>query len=138
MPDFIARGNAEFNAWQANFVNYANLNLPNLDLVILDSTSIFSAQPAWKSNLTGHIAAGQRPIGAGDDGRKSNDAGSIDPRPRAPLTAQSLRQRRRGARRWASPCRTPARRPQPPRTRGPFVRSIPARHLMDRPFLRVT
>jgi len=57
MPDYIPASDAEFNAWQANFVNYANLNLANLGLVILDLTSIFSAQAAWTPSLTAHIAA---------------------------------------------------------------------------------
>jgi hypothetical protein len=57
MPDYIPASDAEFNAWQANFVNYANLNLANLGLVILDLTSIFSAQAAWTPSLTAHVAA---------------------------------------------------------------------------------
>ena len=57
MPDYIPGGDADFNAWQANFVTYANANLANLGLVILDLTSIFSAQAAWTPSLTAHVAA---------------------------------------------------------------------------------
>ena len=57
MPDYIPGGDADFNAWQANFVNYANANLANLGLVIVDLTSIFSAQAAWTPSLTAHVAA---------------------------------------------------------------------------------
>ncbi|MEK7710360.1 MAG: hypothetical protein AAB341_00555 [Planctomycetota bacterium] len=40
--DYIPRGDAEFNAWQANFVTYANANLVNLGLVIGDLTTILN------------------------------------------------------------------------------------------------
>ena len=55
--DYIPASDAEFNAWQANFVNYANLNLANLGLVPPDLMSIMSAQGAWTPSLTAHIAA---------------------------------------------------------------------------------
>ena len=55
--DYIPHGDDEFNAWQANFVTYANANLANLGLTILDLTSIFSAQAAWTPSLTAHVAA---------------------------------------------------------------------------------
>ena len=32
--DYVPRGDADFNAWQANFVTYANANLANLGLAI--------------------------------------------------------------------------------------------------------
>ena len=55
--DYIPRGDADFNAWQANFVTYANANLANLGLAIPDLMSILSAQGAWTPSLTAHVAA---------------------------------------------------------------------------------
>ncbi|MBU0717320.1 MAG: hypothetical protein KJ749_03650 [Planctomycetes bacterium] len=55
--DYIPRGDAEFNSWQANFVTYANANLVNLGLVIGDLTTILIAQLSWTPSLTAHIAA---------------------------------------------------------------------------------
>ena len=55
--DYIPRGDADFNAWQANFVTYANANLANLGLVLPDLLSILSAQAAWTPSLTAHVAA---------------------------------------------------------------------------------
>jgi len=55
--DYIPRGDADFNAWQANFVTYANANLVDLGLAPLDLISIISAQAAWTPSLTDHVAA---------------------------------------------------------------------------------
>ena len=55
--DYIPRGDADFNAWQANFVTYAIANLADLGLVIADLTSILMAQVAWTPSLTAHVAA---------------------------------------------------------------------------------
>ena len=55
--DYIPRGDDAFNAWQANFVTYANANLANLGLVLPDLISILSAQAAWTPSLTAHVAA---------------------------------------------------------------------------------
>ena len=55
--DYIPRGDAEFNAWQANFVNYASANLADLGLALPDLISILSAQGAWTPSLTAHVAA---------------------------------------------------------------------------------
>jgi hypothetical protein len=55
--DYIPRGDAEFNGWQANFVSYANTNLVALGLVAGDMTPITTAQTAWTSGYTAHIAA---------------------------------------------------------------------------------
>jgi len=57
MPDYIPGGDAEFSAWQANFVTYANANLAALGLVAADLTPIIAAQPAWTGSLTAHVAA---------------------------------------------------------------------------------
>jgi len=55
--DYIPRGDAEFNGWQANFVSYANANLVALGLVAGDMTPITTSQTAWTSGYTAHIAA---------------------------------------------------------------------------------
>ena len=55
--DYISGGDDAFNAWQANFVNYANANLASLGLVVPDLISILSAQAAWTPSLTAHVAA---------------------------------------------------------------------------------
>ena len=55
--DYIPHGDADFNAWQANFVTYANANLANLGLVLPDLVSILTAQTAWTPSLTAHVAA---------------------------------------------------------------------------------
>ncbi len=55
--DYIPRGDDAFNAWQANFVNYANANLADLGLIPPDLISITSAQGTWTLSLTAHVAA---------------------------------------------------------------------------------
>ena len=55
--DYIPRGDDEFNAWQANFVTYANANLANLGLAPPDLLSIMGIQSVWTPSLTAHVAA---------------------------------------------------------------------------------
>ena len=55
--DYIPRGDAEFNAWQANFVTYANANQLALGLVPADLTLIILSQPVWTLSFTAHVAA---------------------------------------------------------------------------------
>jgi hypothetical protein len=55
--DFIPRGDAEFNAWQANFVTYANANQLALGLIPADLTLIILSQPVWTLSFTAHVAA---------------------------------------------------------------------------------
>ena len=55
--DYIPRGDAEFNAWQANFVTYANANQLALGLVPADLTLIIVSQPVWTLSFTAHVAA---------------------------------------------------------------------------------
>ena len=72
MPDYIPASDAEFNAWQANFVTYANANLAALGLVAADLTPIVTAQPVWTGSLTAHVAAqanAQSKRAAKDDNR---------------------------------------------------------------------
>ena len=40
MPDYIPRGDAEFNGRLVNFVTYANANLAGLGLVSRDRTAV--------------------------------------------------------------------------------------------------
>ena len=55
--DYIPRGDGDFNVWQANFVTYANAHSADLGLVPPDLIPISSAQGAWTSSLTDHVAA---------------------------------------------------------------------------------
>ncbi len=43
MADYIPAADAEFNAWQQNFVTYANAHLVDLGLVAGDLTPITAA-----------------------------------------------------------------------------------------------
>jgi hypothetical protein len=54
--DYIPRSDAEFNAWQANFVASANANLAGLGLVAADLTPIITVQGAWSSAYSAHVA----------------------------------------------------------------------------------
>lgn len=47
MADYIPAPDAEFHAWQANFVSYANANLVALGLVAGDLTPVTTAQTGW-------------------------------------------------------------------------------------------
>lgn len=55
MPDYIPAPDAEFNAWQTNFVAYANANLAGLGLVAGDMTPITAAQTTWASTYPAHV-----------------------------------------------------------------------------------
>src|SRR3972149_11878448 len=55
--DYIPRGDAEFNAWQANFVTSATANQLALGLVPADLTLIILSQPVWTLSFTAHVAA---------------------------------------------------------------------------------
>ena len=57
MADYIPGPDASFQAWQANFVAYANANLASLGLVAADMAPITAAQGTWGSAFPGHIAA---------------------------------------------------------------------------------
>lgn len=59
MADYIPGPDADFNAWLANFVTYANANLAALGLVAADMTPITTTQTAWGTGFTAHIAARQ-------------------------------------------------------------------------------
>lgn len=57
MADYIPGPDASFQAWQANFVTYANANLAALGLVAADMAPITAAQTPWSTGFTAHIAA---------------------------------------------------------------------------------
>jgi len=57
MPNFIPRGDAEFNAWQTNFVTYANVNHAALGLVPADLSLIIVTHPVWTLTFTPDVAA---------------------------------------------------------------------------------
>jgi hypothetical protein len=57
MADYIPGPDANFQAWQSNFVTYANANLAALGLVAADMAPITAAQAPWVSGFTAHIAA---------------------------------------------------------------------------------
>lgn len=57
MPDYIPAPDAEFNAWQQNFVTYASANLAGLGLVAGDMTPITAAQTTWASAYPAHVTA---------------------------------------------------------------------------------
>ncbi len=57
MADYIPGPDANFQAWQANFVTYANANLAALGLVAADMTPITSAQGVWTTAFPAHVAA---------------------------------------------------------------------------------
>jgi hypothetical protein len=59
MADYIPGPDASFQAWQANFVTYANANLAALGLTAADMAPITAAQAAWASAFPAHIAAKQ-------------------------------------------------------------------------------
>ncbi len=57
MADYIPGPDANFQAWQSNFVTYANANLAALGLVAADMTPVTTAQTAWNTAFPAHVAA---------------------------------------------------------------------------------
>ena len=57
MADYIPGPDASFQAWQNNFVVFANANLAALGLVAADMTPVTTAQTAWSTAFPAHIAA---------------------------------------------------------------------------------
>jgi hypothetical protein len=55
--DYIPHPDGDFNAWQANFVTYANANLAALGLVALDMAPVTTAQTAWGTAYPAHVSA---------------------------------------------------------------------------------
>lgn len=57
MADYIPGPDGNFQAWQANFVTYANANLAALGLVAADMTPVTAAQATWTTAFPAHVAA---------------------------------------------------------------------------------
>mgnify|MGYP001289246088 FL=1 len=57
MADYIPGPDASFQAWQSNFVTYANANLAALGLTAADMTPITAAQGVWTTAFPAHVAA---------------------------------------------------------------------------------
>ena len=57
MADYIPGPDASFQAWQSNFVTYANANLVALGLVAADMVPITTAQTSWATAFPAHIVA---------------------------------------------------------------------------------
>ena len=57
MADYIPGPDASYQAWQSNFVTYANANLAALGLVAADMAPITAAQTTWTTAFPAHVAA---------------------------------------------------------------------------------
>lgn len=57
MADYIPGPDANFQAWQTNFVTYANANLAALGLTAADMTPITAAQSGWATAFPAHVTA---------------------------------------------------------------------------------
>ena len=57
MADYIPGPDGSFQAWQSNFVTYANANLAALGLIAADMVPVTTAQTAWNTAFPAHIAA---------------------------------------------------------------------------------
>ncbi|MBX3395393.1 MAG: hypothetical protein KF841_08490 [Phycisphaerae bacterium] len=70
MADYIPAADAEFQAWQTNFVNYANANLAALGLTAADMAPIDTAQTEWESAYPAHVTA----VASAESARAAKDA----------------------------------------------------------------
>lgn len=70
MADYIPAPDAEFNSWQANFVDYANANLAALGLDAADMAPIDAAQGDWDVDFPAHVTA----VAAAESARAEKDA----------------------------------------------------------------
>ncbi|MBL0870350.1 MAG: hypothetical protein IBJ18_07235 [Phycisphaerales bacterium] len=57
MADYIPGPDANFQAWQSNFVTYANANLAALGLTAADMAPVTAAQSTWATAFPAHVAA---------------------------------------------------------------------------------
>ncbi|MFO0376588.1 MAG: hypothetical protein ACK51N_06025, partial [bacterium] len=57
MADYIPGPDASFQAWQSNFVTYANANLTALGLTAADLAPVTAAQGTWATAFPAHVAA---------------------------------------------------------------------------------
>lgn len=57
MADYLPGPDADYQAWVANFVTYANANLASLGLVAADMTPVTTGQTAFTTGFTAHVTA---------------------------------------------------------------------------------
>ena len=57
MADYIPGPDANFQAWQSNFVIYANANLVALGPTAFDMASITAAQTGWATAFPARVAS---------------------------------------------------------------------------------
>ena len=81
MADYIPGPDASFQAWQSNFVTYANANLAALGLVAADMVPITTGQTAWATAFPAHVAAVNAAKGAKQtkDESRAADVAAIRP-----------------------------------------------------------
>jgi len=64
MSDYLPRTDGDFNAWQVNFLTYANANLAALGLVAADLLPVSNAQTNWNTAYNTHVTAQAAAIAA--------------------------------------------------------------------------
>lgn len=57
MPDYIPAGDAQFHAWQNNFIVYVNNHLIDLGLVAGDVVDLNATAATWTTDYPAHTAA---------------------------------------------------------------------------------
>jgi hypothetical protein len=57
MADYIPGPDPFFQAWQSNYVTYANANLAATRFTAADMAPITSAQDGWATAFPAHVAA---------------------------------------------------------------------------------
>ncbi len=79
--DYIPSSDTGFQAWEQNFIAYANGHLAALGLVAGDLTAIIAAQTAFHGAFTAHIAAQAAAVSArvAKDARRSELDGLLRP-----------------------------------------------------------
>ncbi len=70
MADYIPAPDAEFNAWQTNFVSYAAAHLAELGLTQTDIDPIEDAQSEWETAYPAHVTA----VASAQSARAEKDA----------------------------------------------------------------
>lgn len=74
MADYIPAPDADFHAWQLNFVSYASANLAALGLVAGDLTPVTTAQSTWGTAYPAHVSAQGNAQGATQTKKNARDA----------------------------------------------------------------
>jgi len=72
--DYIPKGDADFNTWQANFINNLNANKADFGLTNADITAITATQAGWTTAYDGYIAAKAAADGSTQAKREARDA----------------------------------------------------------------